>query len=129
MKYCNSELNMRIREICDDGCEKTIPYIGWFWRNFNFDSMPYTLGVIPADAEGLSENYVGFMQNNKWGYPYLEMNTEESLQLLFLIEAAVDSPCDETLSKVREFMQSLGRKKKYVSFTETHWYEVNDGQA
>ena len=128
MKYCNSELNMRIREICDDGTEKAVPYIGWFWRYFYFDSMPYTLGVIPADAEGLSENYVGFMQNNKWDYPYLKMNTEESLQLLFLIEAAVDNPGDETLGKVREFMQSLGRKRKYVSFTETYWCEVGDGR-
>ncbi len=51
--------------------DKIIPYIGWFWRDVNFDYKQYTLGICPNDPKNLPtepDHLVGFMVNNKWGY-------------------------------------------------------------
>lgn len=58
------------KEINDfQGTGKAIPYIGWFWRNVNFDK-PFYIGHIKTAATKLedSADWIGFMVNNKWGY-------------------------------------------------------------
>jgi len=51
------------------GYGKRIPYIGWFWRNTDFVDKDITIGYCG--------NFVGIMENNKWGYAERRMTIEE----------------------------------------------------
>jgi hypothetical protein len=51
---------------------KVIPYIGWYWREVNFDS-PITLGHCGR--------FAGFMENNKWGYDERTLTAEQSAEV------------------------------------------------
>jgi len=74
----SEELNAGIRLLCDDetiyatigNTGKTLPYIGWYWRDVDFDSDGYRFGVIPGQ-------FKGFMESNKWGYGYTHKTTPE----------------------------------------------------
>ncbi len=105
-KYTSEELNNKIREICNDGNYdfsmengKAIPYIGWWWRDFNFDRYPYSLGFIP------DHEYVGFMVRNKWGYPSISLTNEQSVELRYMLENTVDNPNEDALVKVYNYIQ------------------------
>jgi hypothetical protein len=135
-KYSSEELNQKIRELDDNAeigklagemepNEKVIPYIGWYWRNVSFDGSRYALGVIPAGAEGLEQNYVGFMENNKWYYPYIFLSEEQTVELRKLIEVVVEKPNKETLTKLHKWMQSLAVDKEY-EWVDVHNLSVND---
>lgn len=116
--------------------QKIIPYIGWYWRTVYFDdtSAGYGLGVIPAHTGEGNDNWkndimsaalramnppnkkplVGFMENNKWGYPTIHLNSEEWEQLKRLIVEAVESvktlphaECVQKFRAVDEYMQSF----------------------
>jgi len=60
----SEEINKRIDK-ADDAGEKVLPYMGWYWRDVDFDNGPITLGLSYGDIQ------VGFMENNKWGYEEL----------------------------------------------------------
>lgn len=79
----SQEINDAISEICDlneytwacpplAGTGKCVPYIGWYWRTVDFDA-PITLGDCST--------FVGFMENNKWGYDEWTCSPEQSAQI------------------------------------------------
>lgn len=108
-------LNKKIREIADDeqpylvkglsDSGKCIPYIGWFWREVDFDK-PLTLGY--TDEKGFDvPHWVGFMENNKWGYPEFACTKEQSAEIKRLLVEAVKNPNNETLQAVFDYIQTL----------------------
>ena len=114
----SNELNEKIREICDKADElgydafepsgKSIPYIGWFWREVDFDSDTLGFGLIPTDNSTDIEKFrVGFMENNKWGYAEISATKEETSSIKILLEAAVENPTPETLRAVNEAIQAI----------------------
>jgi len=124
----SDELNEVIGEVCDESDEhdfeafggKVIPYIGWFWREVDFDEEDYSFGVIPADAEfidcqdGLG-NKVGFMENNKWGYPYVQANKEQWKEIKKLLVVAVTEKTVEAFDALNKKIQSLAEGLEWKS--------------
>lgn len=114
----SNELNERIAAICDDDMHyaafggKAIPYIGWFWREVNFDHSSCLFGVIPDDEVLGDKPLVGFMENNKWGYGYIHCDGEDWVEIKQLLEAAVTDTCRETLQAVNDKIQSLLPERK-----------------
>jgi|JI9StandDraft_1071089.scaffolds.fasta_scaffold73457_5 hypothetical protein len=125
----SEEINNRIREIDDDETAwkhgdsgKSFPSIGWFWRTVNFDDPTYKFGYIPigtpewtcsgGDTEThgprRTDVFVGFMENNKWDYPYTrKLTTEEWAKCRSLIETACQSTSEATLRAVWDFVQGF----------------------
>ena len=113
-KFTSDELNQKIRELEKDEklCKwtdngKPIPYIGWYWRDVYFDSRQYSLGIIPARAERLGQNYIGFMVRNKWGYPSILLTEKQTVKLRELIETVIEYPSKETLAVLINWMQDF----------------------
>lgn len=74
----NDLYNMRVSHLSDGNSDeentidkhgKRIPYIGWFWRSTDFIEKDITIGDCG--------DFVGVMENNKWGYAQRNMTTEE----------------------------------------------------
>ena len=130
----SEELNAAIREICDDesfdaeiaDTGKNIPYIGWFWRTVDFDSETYDFGIIPRGTPSWTMSsgsddethgprttavMVGFMENNKWGYPYVHADKDEWANIKELLETAVTERTKESLVAVNTAIQALGTKR------------------
>lgn len=82
-----------------EGTGKCIPYVGWYWRQVDFD----------ADAGYLGDcgQFVGFMQKDKWGYGYIIVKGEKWARVKQLLRAAVADPSDTTLQAVFDYMQGL----------------------
>ena len=117
-------LNNKIRELCDSddyvvkGIEtsgKCVPYIGWFWREVDFDS-PIYLGIIPdidvQELGGARGGFVGFMENNKWGYESFKCSDNQTREIKRLLELAVKNPSNETLQVASDYIQSLNPHKE-----------------
>ena len=49
---------------------KRVPYVGWFWRYVNFVDADFVIGDCV--------DFVGFMENNKWGYRQRRLTPEEA---------------------------------------------------
>jgi hypothetical protein len=102
----SKELNERIEKICDDDNlykafgGKAIPYVGWFWRDVNFDTEDCLFGVLP-------DGKLGFMENNKWNYDYHYCEPEDWQEIRRLLEIAVAAPSRESLKAVDDKIQSL----------------------
>lgn len=99
-------LNQKIAELCDNerykisGLESTgncIPYIGWYWRDVDFTTDTYSFGDC--------HEFIGFMENNKWGYDYVEASEEQWNLIKDLLLTAVDNPSDENLQAVFDEIQ------------------------
>jgi len=90
---------------------KIIPYIGWFWRDVNFDSEDYYFGILPIyDNNSFDSNdkeRLGFMESNKWDYDYKYCPPEIWKEIKFLLEIAVNNSCVENLKAVNDKIQSL----------------------
>lgn len=140
MNFTSEEINKKIRLICDNenigydvfnDCGKTIPYIGWFWRDVDFDrTKNYYFGILPkykAESSLDEDNpveRVGFMQNNKWDYEYVIANSDEwKIIKDTIIELISDDVVDiNKLIKLNNLIQSLndGRKK----YTEEELWDM-----
>ncbi len=117
MKMTSKELNDKIDEICDNSelyeCfgGKSIPYIGWFWRNVNFDTKTHTFGIMDIENEddepSSSIRIVGFMENNKWDYDEKVCPEELWEEIKDLLEWAVENPSYESLKSVNDAVQSI----------------------
>ena len=109
----SNELNERIAAICEDDTYyeafggKAIPYIGWWWRDVNFDHVSCFFGVIPSDEVPGDNPLVGFMSRNKWGHDYIHCDGKDWAEIRRLLEAAVADTCRETLQAVDDKIQSL----------------------
>lgn len=110
----SEELNKRINELDSKDREdleiiggKCIPYVGWFWRNVDFDSETYSFGIC---EEG---NFNGFMENNKWDYNYTrELTKEEWLKVKELLVKVVENPTKETTRTAWDYIQKFTIKQK-----------------
>ena len=106
MKYTSRELNKKLEALSNRkdiysvcGVGKAIPYIGWFWREVMFDNVTLCLGDCGE--------FIGFMENNKWGYDYVEVNKENSDKLKDMLCNIVDNPTTNSLHELFLFIQSL----------------------
>jgi len=91
---------------------KIIPYIGWFWRDVDFNSDHCFLGIIPIfknEYGGESNNSpkVGFMENNKWGHDMFKIEGEQWKTLKDLIINALEKKDSDSFKAVDSYMQSL----------------------
>ena len=68
-KEINDKLNGLDGKDFDRPGGKAIFYWGWYWRDVDFDDYPYTLCYGSGD-----EDIVGFCENNKWGYVYVDVS-------------------------------------------------------
>jgi len=110
-KYTSEELNKKIEqleeshgalEVCGG---KIVPYIGWYWRNVNFDYKTYNFGIIDDEKDG----FVGFDESGKWYYPLTRsLEPEEWARVRDLLECLVDDPNTETVKAVWDYVQSFG---------------------
>ena len=83
---------------------KPIPYLGWFWRDVNFDAETMGFGVMPY----LGNRFlVGFMQSNKWGYPSVEADKGQWTEIKALITAALKDPISENFRRANDAIQAL----------------------
>lgn len=79
----NKELNELVSRYADyndddSGAEgKRVPYIGWFWRSVDFANEDYRIGDCGE--------FIGFMENNKWGYPGRSLTPKESALVTAII--------------------------------------------
>lgn len=114
----SEEMNRRIYKLDGKGDlpyeafgGKAIPYIGWFWRNVNFDRVDqhsrYGFGVIPTGDDGNDRPLIGFMQNNKWDYDYVWANQEQWDEIKRLIVVALTTMAQEDFKHVDETIQAL----------------------
>ena len=124
-KMNNKEINTKIVEAEETIIyesllgEKTIPYIGWFWREIDFDAEEMDFGVIPAGTadvviDGIPQEpkskkaLVGFMANNKWDYPYVHANKKQWAEIKAAIVDALEDPKYEKFEIADRLIQKLG---------------------
>lgn len=91
---------------------KAIPYIGWYWRDVDFDSRVdphgrYAFGVIPTGANESLKPLVGFMESNKWGYDYVFANQEQWDEIRRLVETALTSMTAKDFRAAHQAIQGL----------------------
>lgn len=59
------------------GSGKRLPYIGWYWRSVDFAAKS-----IPVGDCG---EFIGFMENNKWGYSERDLTPDEADHAIALL--------------------------------------------
>lgn len=116
--FINDTYHSRVEEMSDfdddvdnseydkGGHGKRIPYIGWFWRRVDFVG-----GLIPIGDCG---DFVGVMQNNKWGYKERYMTEEEVLKFMTFVDLAYAVRYE---GGVKEYI----RKKKFEVTCRAMW--------
>jgi hypothetical protein len=123
----SKEINEAICKIDEDGLskqniykssigEKIIPYIGWFWRNIDFDADSVWLGVLPEYKSQFEKNdkvRCGFMENNKWGYEEFEVKGSEWQHLKELIIIALKNQTEDNFRRIDDYMQQSLLPDKY----------------
>lgn len=57
--------------------DKRVPYIGWYWRSVDFTNNRIYIGHCGE--------FVGFMENNKWGYPERMLDDNEAEKVVALV--------------------------------------------
>lgn len=72
-----------IKEYLEPSRDKAIPYMGWFWRSVNFFDLQ-----IPIGKTG---DFVGFMENNKWGHAERDLTEDEARHLIELLDKAISA--------------------------------------
>jgi len=101
----NQHLNDKVSELADDerftvkgleGTGKAVPYMGFGWRSVDFDS-PINLGD--------NDRFIGFMENNKWGYDEWVISEEQTKEVRDLVSEVVRSPSNQTLQRLYDYLQ------------------------
>jgi len=67
---------------------KPIPYIGWVWRDVDFSDLI---------ALGDCGMFIGFMENNKWGYPEWPISKVQDAAIKAMLQAL--DPDSDTIEK------------------------------
>ena len=113
-KILNDYYNQFLSDYADDekGHGKRIPYIGWYWRDVDFSSREQiTIGDCGE--------FIGFMENNKWGYNERYLSENEFNNIINIIDKAISEnrkggqlsesskKRDVELEKLWEYMQTL----------------------
>jgi hypothetical protein len=109
-------LDYQYNSYCSDRCDKdshspsgkTIPYIGWFWRNMGFTNGAVSIGRIDC---GIATGFTGFMGNNKWDYPERLLTNEELQQVIRYLDKGIANRGKEdeatVLRELWNYMQGL----------------------
>lgn len=100
---------------------KAIPYLGWYWRGIDFNG-PIPIGECTHPEESVP--FVGFMVNNKWGYPERNLTEGERLQVIAYLDKAMESEGegkDTALQELWDYMQTLNRET--TGGWEDAWYD------
>lgn len=85
----DGEYNDFLRDLADyregavdpHGHGKRVPYIGWYWRHVAFSAGTFSIGNCG--------DFIGFMENNKWGYPERLVTPDEFAAVMAIIDAAM----------------------------------------
>lgn len=88
---------------------KCIPYIGWCWRDLDWDAPSITFGVLPDcnDPLELTKGFIGFMKYNKWDYEQFVIQGEAKDTLRKMVENTIVSQSDEKFQALFDYIQSL----------------------
>jgi hypothetical protein len=93
---------------------KCIPYIGWFWRDVDWDAPDIRLGILPSTKDPLeyselerTEGFTGFMQNNKWGYEEFLVTGEDKDRLRKMVEDTIVKQSNEKFQALFDYIQTL----------------------
>lgn len=96
-----------------DGTGKALPYYGWFWRNVDWDS-PITFAHAGGDWPHSSPRpiddvprWVGFCENNKWGYPMFTATPGQSAEVRRLAERLAADPTALHAADLYNYIQTL----------------------
>ncbi len=108
-EYASNFLNERIHEICDNPEEygyecfggKTIAYLGWYWRDVDFNSK------VTSANFGVSPAGIGFMESNNWGYDYAVPTQEDWDEIRDLVVKVVKDPSKEALKELNAKIQAI----------------------
>jgi hypothetical protein len=111
MSLTSDDINARLAEIADSEsispaplAGKAIAYYGWYWRSVNFDA-PITFAY--ADGGGWDvPSWVGFCENNKWGYDEFTCDSEQSAEVRRLCEILATEPTRENAQALFDYMQT-----------------------
>lgn len=125
----SEKINLAIRRIEDimaknekwsvKGLEDTgkcIPYIGWYWRDIDWDAPSITLGVLPSceDPNEPTEGFIGFMKVNKWYYEEFSVTGEVKNKLREMVEHTIIGQSNEKFQVLFDYMQSLRPTKRSI---------------
>lgn len=93
---------------------KCVPYIGWFWRDVDFDAPTCSFGIMPAGTDEIGSPAtavptVGFCENNKWGYEEIEATPEQFANIKRLLIEAVTVRTADAFRAVNEAVQGVLR--------------------
>jgi len=109
-KAQSRHLNRKIEEVEDverhdlflvelGGTGKVIPYIGESWPDVDF-TKPVSFGHCV--------NFVGFMENNKWGYPEWQLSEEQdNILKALLLDLDLDQDRDTIESNLQELYSHI----------------------
>jgi len=86
-----------IRGLAEYG--KALPYIGWYWRDVDWDRVPYPL----ADCGP----FVGFIVNDKWGYDPIVPTVRECGTIRTLAENVAMSGAEVDAQRLFDYLQTL----------------------
>jgi hypothetical protein len=115
----SDELNANLRDIENDEAKpffvaglyhhgKTLPYIGWYWRDVDWDQ-PLRLGDCGS--------FIGFMENNKWGYPEWRVTPEQDARIKELARDLASAPTEQKAEAFFLYIQTCrpepGAVEKY----------------
>lgn len=82
---------------------KSIPYIGWFWRQVDFVNKSVSIGDCGE--------FIGVMENNKWDYRGRLMTEQEVDKFIEYIDTAIkssnESECNKVLRWLWDWFQTL----------------------
>lgn len=94
------------------GHGKRLPYIGWYWRHIEFSDL---LNIPIGDCG----EFVGFIANNKWGYPERVLTEAEARAVMAIIDEAmrlnllggdvskIEADTNAKLDELWDYMQTL----------------------
>lgn len=110
--------------------DKTIPYLGWYWRDF-----PILKGKIPI-CYSKGDKYVGITINNKWYYDGRYMHDYEEKEFIDIISNAYkyynDTLDEEGTYKIinnlivlfDKIRETMDKEKTYTNFSKDQ-IEIN----
>ena len=108
-KILDERLNGQIRDFSDDGSYeisgledsgKSIPYVGWYWRDVDFNN------VILGDCQS-GQGFIGFMENNKWGYAEINLTRDESRAIRKMLKSIVRKGAKDIKKKLQTLFDHL----------------------
>ena len=81
----------------EHGHGKRVPFIGWFWRSCDFVGKNISIGDC--------HEFIGVMENNKWGYSERRMTPEEVDIFIDYLERGLYK--EDIMNKMWDWFQTL----------------------